>query len=117
MVKAADAEAVRVSTAKTLENAASSRINCRRQGNASFNSAPRPKEEKSTMAPKSRKEAETEVRGWGFNHVFTWSDGPYPDDPKPKKEQCNVGDRFDVDANKRHEVWIGPEGCTYVIGE
>jgi hypothetical protein len=28
-----------------------------------------------------------------------------------------VGDRFDVDANKRHEVWIGPEGCTYVIGE
>jgi hypothetical protein len=41
----------------------------------------------------------------------------YPDDPRPKKEQCNVGDRFDVDANKRHEVWIGPEGCTYVIGE
>ncbi|KAI4852233.1 hypothetical protein E4T44_01620 [Aureobasidium sp. EXF-8845] len=94
------------------------------------------------MAPKSRKEAEAEVRGWGFSHVFTWSDGPnahypphthagvtthlvlkgsltltYPDDPSPKKEQCNVGDRFDVDANKRHEVWIGPEGCTYVIGE
>ncbi|KAH0356038.1 hypothetical protein KCU83_g1493, partial [Aureobasidium melanogenum] len=94
------------------------------------------------MAPKSRKEAEAEVRGWGFNHVFTWTDGPnahypphkhagvtthlvlkgsltlsYPDDPNPKKEQCNVGDRFDVDANKRHEVWIGPEGCTYVIGE
>jgi hypothetical protein len=28
------------------------------------------------MAPKSRKEAEAEVRGWGFSHVFTWSDGP-----------------------------------------
>lgn len=28
------------------------------------------------MAFKSRKEAEAEVRGWGFNHVFTWTDGP-----------------------------------------
>ncbi|KEQ72782.1 hypothetical protein M436DRAFT_47300 [Aureobasidium namibiae CBS 147.97] len=94
------------------------------------------------MAPKSRKEAEAEVRGWGFSHVFTWTDRPnahypphthagvtthlvlkgsltltYPDDPDPRKEQCHVGDRFDVDANKCHEVWIGPEGCTYVIGE
>lgn len=28
-----------------------------------------------------------------------------------------VGDRIDVDAGKIHEVWIGLEGCTYVIGE
>ena len=28
-----------------------------------------------------------------------------------------LGDRIDVDAGKVHEVWIGPEGCTYVIGE
>lgn len=28
---------------------------------------------------KSRKEAESEVRSWGFGHVFTWTDGPYVD--------------------------------------
>lgn len=25
---------------------------------------------------KSQKDAEEEVRGWGFRHVFTWTDGP-----------------------------------------
>ena len=25
---------------------------------------------------KSRAEAEAEVKSWGFDHVFTWSDGP-----------------------------------------
>ncbi|WPG97531.1 Hypothetical protein R9X50_00030800 [Acrodontium crateriforme] len=88
-------------------------------------------------------DAEAKVRGWGFkSHVFTWRDGPnayyaphehsnrtthlimkgeltisYPDDEKPTKETFGVGGRIDVDANRRHEVWIGPEGCTYVIGE
>ena len=107
---------------------------------------------------KSRKEAESEVRSWGFGHVFTWTDGPYvyhssnahhqltrhsnahypphkhsgvtthlilkgsltyayPNDPDPKKETLGVGGRWDVDANKVHEVWVGKEGCTYVIGE
>lgn len=28
-----------------------------------------------------------------------------------------VGDRVDVAAGQVHEVWIGEEGCTYVIGE
>lgn len=27
------------------------------------------------------------------------------------------GDRIDVDAERVHEVWIGAEGCTSVIGE
>tara|TARA_R110002003_G_scaffold206_13_gene15835 strand:- start:3413 stop:3748 length:336 start_codon:yes stop_codon:yes gene_type:complete len=110
--------------------------------------------------PKSRKEAESEVRSWGFNHVFTWTDGPwvpelwmqsrctdsphhrnahypphkhsgvtthlilngsltytYPDEPDAKKESLGVGGRWDVDANTVHEVWVGSEGCTYVIGE
>jgi len=26
--------------------------------------------------PQSRAAAEKEVRSWGFNHIFTWSDGP-----------------------------------------
>lgn len=25
----------------------------------------------------SKREAEAQVRSWGFGHVFTWSDGPY----------------------------------------
>lgn len=107
---------------------------------------------------KSRREAEAEVRTWGFSHVFTWTDGPYvtchflcfidsqsfsnahypphkhggktthlildgsltmryPHDTDPKKETLGVGERWDVDAQKIHEVWVGPSGCTYVIGE
>ncbi|KAH8426705.1 uncharacterized protein LDX57_004438 [Aspergillus melleus] len=34
-----------------------------------------------------------------------------------KKETFGVGARVDVPAGKLHEVWIGPEGCEYVIGE
>jgi len=41
----------------------------------------------------------------------------YPDDPNPTKETFGVGARLDVDAGRRHEVWVGNEGCTYVIGE
>ncbi|KAK0628704.1 hypothetical protein B0T17DRAFT_490023 [Bombardia bombarda] len=98
----------------------------------------------------SRKDAEAEVRAWGFSHVFTWTDGPsshypphshsgltthlilkgeltiaYPDDKiqpegskgEVEKTTYGVGGRIDVDAGRVHEVWIGREGCTYVIGE
>ena len=41
----------------------------------------------------------------------------YPDDSNSKKETAGPGDVWDVDANKRHEVWVGDKGCTYVIGE
>jgi hypothetical protein len=34
-----------------------------------------------------------------------------------KKETFGVGSRVDVPAGKLHEVWIGDEGCEYVIGE
>jgi hypothetical protein len=33
------------------------------------------------------------------------------------KETFGVGDRIDVEAGRRHEVWMGGEGCEYVIGE
>ncbi|KZF23674.1 hypothetical protein L228DRAFT_246511 [Xylona heveae TC161] len=86
--------------------------------------------------------AEKQVKSWGFPHVFTWSDGPnahysphshggltthlilsgemtvtYPKDPHPTKETFGPGARVDVDAGRVHEVWIGSNGCTYVIGE
>lgn len=41
----------------------------------------------------------------------------YPDDATPTKETFGPGSRLDVAAKRRHEVWIGSEGCTYVIGE
>ncbi|KAJ5233718.1 uncharacterized protein N7469_005484 [Penicillium citrinum] len=34
-----------------------------------------------------------------------------------KKETFGAGARVDVPAGKLHEVWIGDEGCEYVIGE
>jgi len=94
------------------------------------------------MPSASRKQDETTVRGWGFNHVFTWTDGPnahypphahsgltthlirkggltitYPKDKDATKETFGVGARIDVPAGKVHEVWMGEEGCEYVIGE
>jgi hypothetical protein len=35
----------------------------------------------------------------------------------PKKETFTKGARLDVDAGRLHEVVMGREGCTYVIGE
>ncbi|KAH8882712.1 hypothetical protein GQ53DRAFT_753515 [Thozetella sp. PMI_491] len=94
------------------------------------------------MPTKSQSEAETQVRSWGFSCVYTWADRPnayysphshpgltthlilageltitYPRDEKPEKKTYGVGERIDVDAKRVHEVWVGKEGCTYVIGE
>jgi hypothetical protein len=41
----------------------------------------------------------------------------YPKDETPQKETFGTGARIDVDAKRLHEVWMGPKGCTYVIGE
>lgn len=45
----------------------------------------------------------------------------YPEDEDPeqrsRKTTYGVGDRIDVEAGRVHEVWMGAEGCTYVIGE
>ena len=41
----------------------------------------------------------------------------YPNDAEPSKETHGVGARVDVDAGRMHEVWIGKDGCEYVIGE
>lgn len=118
----------------------------------------------------TRAECERLVKDWGFQHVFTWSDGryvvssilrrgymdeltrssrctqtsngyysphshrgltthlirrgtftiTYPDENangEVKKETFGPGARIDVPAGKLHEVWIGEEGCEYVIGE
>lgn len=45
----------------------------------------------------------------------------YPEDGDAEQRKARttygVGDRVDVDAGRVHEVWMGGEGCTYVIGE
>ena len=41
----------------------------------------------------------------------------YPEDAEPRKETFGPGARLDVDAGRTHQVWMGKEGCTYVIGE
>lgn len=41
----------------------------------------------------------------------------YPQDETSKKETFGPGARIDVDAGRQHEVWMGVQGCTYVIGE
>ncbi|KAG0645092.1 hypothetical protein D0Z07_9103 [Hyphodiscus hymeniophilus] len=94
------------------------------------------------MGNKSQRDFEAEVRSWGFSHVFTWTDGPnahytphshrgltthlilkgqltitYPKEDNPEKKTYGVGDRIDVGASVVHEVWMGDQGCTYVIGE
>ncbi len=41
----------------------------------------------------------------------------YPGDEKPEKKTFGVGERVDVEGGRMHEVWMGREGCEYVIGE
>lgn len=41
----------------------------------------------------------------------------FPDDEEPLKRSFGVGERVDIEAGRRHEVWTGREGCVYVIGE
>jgi len=41
----------------------------------------------------------------------------YPEKKDVEKQMFGVGDRVDVQASDVHEVWMGPEGCTYIIGE
>ncbi len=41
----------------------------------------------------------------------------YPNEADREKKTFGPGARIDVDAGQVHEVWMGSEGCTYVIGE
>ncbi|CRK13073.1 hypothetical protein BN1723_009927 [Verticillium longisporum] len=93
--------------------------------------------------PANNVSPEAEVKSWGFKQVFTWTDAPrgthypphshraltthlitkgsltitYPEDESPAKETHGVGERVDVAAGRQHEVWVGTQGCTMVIGE
>ncbi|KAF4978797.1 hypothetical protein FZEAL_4880 [Fusarium zealandicum] len=89
-----------------------------------------------------RNEYEEQVRAWGFDRVFTWSDSPnthyqphshdkltthliiegdltlwYPREENSQKQLFGVGSRVDVEAGRVHEVIVGNKGCTMIIGE
>lgn len=46
----------------------------------------------SLMASKPLKDAEGEVKSWGFNHVFTWTDGPNAYYPPHSQQYHNSPD-------------------------
>lgn len=41
----------------------------------------------------------------------------YPNESDSEKVTYGVGSRIDVAAGRVHEVWMGTQGCKYVIGE
>jgi quercetin dioxygenase-like cupin family protein len=75
----------------------------------------------------------------GFAHVFEWEDAPgiaYEEHTHQDRVSMYIvsggltfifedqetivlkqGDRFDVPPGKKHTAVVGPEGCTYVVGE
>lgn len=81
---------------------------------------------------------EKQLREEGFADVYTWTDAPnaYYDEHTHeslsahiiiegqmelkmdgKTHVCGPGDRVDVPAKTVHTAKMGPEGCTYVVGE
>ncbi|OWP07428.1 hypothetical protein B2J93_4957 [Marssonina coronariae] len=88
------------------------------------------------MPEKPQHGSEQEIRSRGSPRVFTWIDNPphshrgltahlilegqlaisYPREKEPEKT-FGIGERIDVEAGRTQQVWIGPEGCTYVMGE
>ena len=74
----------------------------------------------------------------GFKHVYEWTDKPGTDYPKhnhkdkvsfyitagsltfsfgDKNIELKTGDRFDVPPGKEHSAKVGPQGCSFVVGE
>lgn len=85
-----------------------------------------------------RRAIERQLQSDGFTDIRTQRDPPgihYPSHKHPvttahvilsggmeltlseQRHALKSGDRLDVPANAMHEAHIGPEGCTYVIGE
>ena len=79
------------------------------------------------------------LKAEGFSHVFEWVDGPNTEYPPHShkgrvsfyiKEGCVTlnfgmgngimlckGERCDVIPGKQHSAKVGPQGCSWVVGE
>lgn len=74
----------------------------------------------------------------GFPHIYEWHDEPgveYPAHAHKGKVSIYIlnggltfwfsteevtlqqGDRFDVPVGKKHTAKVGPDGCTFLVGE
>jgi mannose-6-phosphate isomerase-like protein (cupin superfamily) len=74
----------------------------------------------------------------GFKHIYRWSDNSRITYPKhahkdkvamfitsgsieivfeDKTIKLKIGDRFDVPSESEHTALVGPDGCSYVVGE
>jgi len=83
-------------------------------------------------------ELESQLQKEGFQHTYTWEDGPevfYPDHTHNKPTAHVIlsgemtlvmngdsktyypGDRCDVPPGVVHSALMGPKGCRYLIGE
>ena len=84
------------------------------------------------------KDKEKQLKEEGFLRTYVWTDAPgtfYADHThdatsahiilkgemeliaEGKKHMLREGDRFDVPANVVHSARMGPEGCSYLVGE
>jgi mannose-6-phosphate isomerase-like protein (cupin superfamily) len=74
----------------------------------------------------------------GFKHIYEWKDKPETPYVEHKHQdkvalyildgsitfyidtetiELKKGDRFDVPPGKDHTALVGPEGCSYIVGE
>ncbi len=86
----------------------------------------------------TKDEAETQLRREGFDPIYTIQDEPnfvYDEHThsmmtthlilagsmrvtmEGQQREYRAGERVDVPAGIAHDAAIGPEGCTYVVGE
>jgi quercetin dioxygenase-like cupin family protein len=74
----------------------------------------------------------------GFKHIYEWMDAPSTEYPLHHHQdkvsfyiltgsiaftidgettQLTTGNRFDVPVGKKHTAKVGPEGCSFIVGE
>ncbi|HEY5220626.1 MAG TPA: cupin domain-containing protein [Candidatus Paceibacterota bacterium] len=79
-----------------------------------------------------------QLEGEGFKHIYEWKDKPETPYVKHRHQdkvtlyildgaitfyidgktiELKKGDRFDVPPKKDHVALVGPEGCSYLVGE
>ncbi|HYF29216.1 MAG TPA: cupin domain-containing protein [Candidatus Paceibacterota bacterium] len=83
-------------------------------------------------------ELKKKLTGEGFVHIYEWEDAPGTEYPAHAHQGAvsmyilaggltfsfldaeitlTTGDRFDVPIGKEHTAKVGPEGCTFLVGE
>ena len=90
------------------------------------------------LSKKDIRQALRKLKEEGFKHVYEWRDEPHVEYPEHAHEdrvsfyiiegsltfringetiELNKGDRYDVPPKTNHTAKVGPEGCSFVVGE